>query len=387
MGVFTGIYAPQFSEQMKWIADAFISLIKALVFPVVFFTIVLGIAGAGSAKKLGRVSLKAFLYFELVSTLALVVGLGVGNWLQPGKGLNVNPADLDNMWAEKYSHPEVHESVIYRVLHSSPMMQILILAILVGFLLFHFDQKRRTQPWLEKGTFFLFGWIRRAMFLAPLGAGCAMAYTVGRFGLASLRPLLSLMLCFYATCALFIFCVLGLISKKVGFSLFQFLRYMGDELVTVLGTSSSESGLGSLMEKLEKLGCSRSVVGIVVPAGYSFNLDGTNIYLTLSLLFITQAMNVHLSWVQQIMIMGVAMITSKGSAGVTGAGFVTLAATLAVVPEVPIAGLALILGVDRFMSEARALTNYIGNGVAALAISKWENELDEKTLQAELKLN
>ena len=396
-GVAIGHFDPGLGVNLKPLEDGFIALIRMLIAPVIFCTVVLGISGAGDMKRVGRVGLKAFLYFEIVSTFALIIGLLAGNFLAPGRGFNADPKARDPRLVADLSTKAHAQSFSHFVLGMIPhsffdaftgldnLLQILLIALLFGYGMNRLGARgRRIHEFLEEVSQVFFVMVNLIMKLAPLGAGGALAFTVGKYGLGSLRPLLSLVGCFYLTCALFILFVLGPIAHFTGFNIFKFLRYIRSELFTVMATSSSESGLVSLMEKLEKLGCSRAVVGLVVPSGYSFNLDGTNIYLTLALLFVAQALNIDLSLAQQLGILGIAILTSKGASGVAGAGFITLAATLTMVPDVPVAGLALILGVDRFMSEVRALTNIIGNGVATIVISKWENELDGEVLVREL---
>jgi aerobic C4-dicarboxylate transport protein len=336
-------------------------------------------------------------YFEAVSTLALLVGLVVVNLVRPGAGFNADPATLDAAAVARYAEQAHGQSVTDFILHLIPqtfvdafvggdLLQVLLVALLTGFALLRLGA--RAQPLLEVLEVLsrvFFGMIALVMRLAPLGAGGAMAFTVGRYGAASLKPLLALMGTVYLTCALFVLIVLGTIARFTGFGILRFVRYIREELLLVLGTSSSESALAPLMHKLERLGCSRQVVGLVVPSGYSFNLDGTNIYLTMAAVFVAQALGIPLTLTQQLTLLFVAMLTSKGASGVTGAGFITLAATLSVVPSVPVAGLALILGVDRFLSEARALTNIVGNGVAAIVVARWEGELDSARLEAQLR--
>jgi aerobic C4-dicarboxylate transport protein len=384
LGAAIGHLDPETGIRLKPLGDGFISLIRFLVPPIVFCTVVLGIAGGGTAGKVGRVGLKAILYFEVVSTLALGIGLAVGNLLKPGAGFGADPARLDGKGVEEYIHRAGESSILDAFAHSL-VLQTLVAALAVGLVL-NLTPARgaEVRSFLKRAEKLLFRAVAYVMLLAPFGAGGAMAFTIGRYGLRSLRPMASLMGCFYLTCLLFIFLVLGGIARLAGFRIGRFVLYLKEEILTVLGTSSSESVLAPLMDKLERLGCSRPVVGLVVPSGYSFNLDGTNIYLTLAALFIAQALGVDLPLGQQLTLFGVAMIVSKGATGVTGSGFVTLAATLAVVPSVPPAGLALILGIDRFMSEARAITNMIGNGVATVVISRWEGELDHARLKREL---
>jgi len=396
-GGLVGHFAPATGIALKPLGDGFIALIKMLIAPVIFLTVVLGIAGVSDVKKVGRVGVKAILYFEVVSTIALLIGLAVVNGLQPGAGFNADPATLDASAVAKYAQQAHEQTTVQFLLHIIPktftdafsgngdLLQVLLLALLFGFALTALgDRARPVTVLFEALSQAFFRMIGMVMKLAPLGAGGAMAFTIGKYGVDSLGPLMKLMGSFYLTCALFILLVLGLIARLTGFSILRFIRYIREELLLVLGTSSSESALVPLMQKLEKLGCSKSVVGLVVPSGYSFNLDGTNIYLTMAAIFVAQALNVDLTLTQQLTLLAVAMLTSKGASGVTGAGFITLAATLTVVPAVPVAGLALILGIDRFMSEARALTNFIGNGVATIVVANWEGELDRPRLQAEL---
>lgn len=382
-GALLGIVSPSLGTSVQPLADGFVRIIKFLVGPVIFCSVTLGIAGADSKKEAGRIALKAFVYFEVVSTLALGIGLAVANLLKPGSGFPLDPSRLDSVLVSAYTSPRGH---LLNPLAGVNLIQVLVISIFAGVaLLFapvHF--RARAVSRLKKWNHALFGWMGKLMLLAPIGAGAAMAYTTGKFGADSLRPLLFLMFCFYLTCALFIFGVLGSIARVCGISILSYLRYLKAEILLVLGTSSSESALAPLMEKLERLGCPRTVVGLVVPTGYSFNLDGTNIYLTLAAVFIAQAFGIDLSLGQQLGILLVAMVSSKGASGVTGAGFITLAATLAIVPEIPVVGLTLILGVDRFMSEARALTNMLGNGIATLVIARWEGRLDSKKMLEEL---
>ncbi len=392
-----GYFWPAAGIALKPLGDGFIALIKMLIAPVIFFTVVLGIASGAHARQVGRVALKAVIYFEVVSTFALVIGLFVINGLKPGNGFNADPATLDAGAVAKYAAQAKEQSAVDFLLHIIPktftdaftnggdLLQVLLLAIMTGLALMLMGEAARPLltvfETLSKAFFKMIGMV---MMLAPIGAGGAMAFTVGKYGVHSLAPLLKLMGSFYLTCLLFVLIVLGLVARMAGFSILLFLRYIRDELLVVLGTSSSEVALPQLMLKLERLGCSKQVVGLVIPFGYSFNLDGTNIYLTMAALFVAQALNIDLTLSQQLGILLVAMLTSKGASGVTGAGFITLAATLMVVPSVPVAGLALILGIDRFMSEGRALTNIIGNGVATIVIARWENALDRERLAAEL---
>ena len=395
-GVF-GYLSPDRAVALKPLGDGFIALVKMLISPIIFCTVVLGIAGAGDIKKVGRVGGKALLYFEVVSTFALFIGLLVMNVLKPGSGFHVDPATLDAKAVADYAKKATETSTVTFILNIIPrtftdaftangdLLQVLFVAVLFGYAMIHMGPKGASvHKFIEECSHIFFAMMNALMKLAPLGAGGAMAFTIGKYGVGALKPLIALMASFYLTCLLFVLCVLGSIAYYNGFNILKFIAYIKDELLTVLGTSSSESALVPLMQKLERLGCSRSVVGLVVPSGYSFNLDGTNIYLTMAALFVAQALDINLSFSQQATLFGVAMLTSKGASGVTGAGFITLAATLVVVPSVPVAGLALILGIDRFMSEARALTNFIGNGVATIVVSRWENELDREVMKKEL---
>jgi len=389
VGGLIGHFFPDVGVSLKPLGDGFISLVKMLIGPVIFLTVVLGIAGVSDVKKVGRVGAKAILYFEVVSSIALVIGLVVVNVLKPGAGFDADPATLDASAVAQYAAKAEQQSTVQFLLDIIPatfsdaftanghLLQVLLIAVLFGFALIHVGEKGRpVVAFCEAAAQVFFRMIGMVMKLAPIGAGGAMAFTIGKYGVDSLGPLAKLMGGFYFTCLLFILVVLGTIAKLTGFSILRFIRYIKEELLLVLGTSSSESALVPLMQKLERMGCSRSVVGLVVPSGYSFNLDGTNIYLTMAAIFVAQALNVELTLMQELTLLGVAMLTSKGAAGVTGSGFITLAATMSVVPTVPVAGLALILGIDRFMSEARALTNFIGNGVACVVVARWENELD-----------
>ena len=397
-GGLLGYLSPASGVALKPLGDGFIALVKMLISPVIFCTVVLGIAGAGSMKKVGRVGGKALLYFETVSNVSLVIGLVVVNVIRPGDGFNVDPATLDTTAVAGYAKAASEQSTVDFLLRIIPrtftdaftgsgdLLQVLLVAVLFGYAMLHMGTAGEVVHRFIEGCSGVFiAMMNGIMRLAPLGAGGAMAFTIGRYGLAALGPLLTLMASFYLTCLLFVFVVLGAIAAWAGFSIVRFLVYIRDELLTVLGTSSSESALVPLMRKLERLGCSKSVVGLVVPSGYSFNLDGTNIYMTMAAIFVAQALNIELTLMQQLTLLGVAVLTSNGASGVTGAGFITLAATLAVVPTVPVAGLALVLGIDRFMSEARAITNFIGNGVATLVIARWEGELDRDRLREELR--
>ena len=388
LGVLLGVFYPELGTAMKPLGDGFIKLIKMIIAPVIFCTVVAGIAGMQDMKKIGRVGGKALIYFEVVSTFALAIGLVVANLAKPGAGFNVDPAHLDSSSIAQYTTNAHAQTTTEFIMHIIPntfvdafatgnILQVLLIAILFGFALSMMGERGRpVTKFIDDIAHVIFGIVNIVMKVAPIGAFGAMAFTIGKYGLESLVPLAKLMGSFYLTCALFVFVVLGAIAKFTGFSIFKFIKYIKEELLIVLGTSSSESALPNLMRKLEKLGCSKPVVGLVVPTGYSFNLDGTNIYMTMAALFVAQATNTDLTLTQELTILLVAMLTSKGASGITGAGFITLAATLAVVPTIPVAGMALILGIDRFMSEARALTNFIGNGVATVVVSKWEKELD-----------
>lgn len=391
-GVLLGNFYPETGVAMKPLGDGFIKLIKMIITPVIFCTVVTGIAGMDDMKKVGRVGAKAILYFEVITTLALAIGLVIVNVIQPGVGFNADVTKLDTKALDAFtSQAKAHTMAdfLMNIIPSSvvdafakgDILQVLLFALLFGFALSALGEKAKgVHTLIEQISQAFFGIVSVIMKLAPIGAFGAMAFTIGKFGVGSLSKLGMLMGSFYLTCLLFIFVVLGTIGKLCGFNIFKFLYYIREELLIVLGTSSSESALPRLMTKLENLGCKKSVVGLVVPTGYSFNLDGTSIYLTMAALFVAQATNTPLTWTQTFTILAVLLLTSKGAAGVTGSGFVTLAATFAAIPTIPVAGLALILGIDRFMSEARALTNFIGNGVATVVVSKWENELDAQQM-------
>jgi aerobic C4-dicarboxylate transport protein len=397
IGVLVGWLEPQFAtnEWIKALGDGFIKLIKMVIAPIIFCTVVSGIAHIQDAKKVGRVGIKALLYFEIVSTFALILGLVMGNLFQVGHGLVTKTEGSAGAVANFVKQAEATKSVDF-VLNIIPdsvvgafakgdILQVLLFAILFGFALMALGERgHKLRDIIDDTSHAVFGVIAIVMKAAPIGAFGAMAYTIGKFGPAALTNLLSLIVLFYATAALFIVVVLGIIARIVGFNIFKFIAYIKDELLIVLGTSSSESALPQLMEKLQRLGCSKSVVGLVVPTGYSFNLDGTNIYMTLATLFIAQALGVDLSFGQQITILIVAMLTSKGASGVTGAGFITLAATLSVVDPRLVPGMAIVFSIDKFMSEVRALTNITGNGIAAVFVSWWEGELDHDTMHANL---
>jgi len=396
VGVLLGHLYPQVGAQMKPLGDAFIKLIKMLIAPIIFCTVVVGIAGMENMKQVGKTGGLALLYFEIVSTAALVIGLVVVNLAQPGAGMNIDPASLDTRGIAAYTEPGKLGTTVDFVLGVIPntfvdafargeILQVLLISVLFGFAL-HRAGGRGTLVFdvIEKGSHVLFAMIGMIMRLAPIGAFGAMAFTIGRYGLASLVQLGLLMACFYLTCLLFVFVVLGTIARLTGFSIWKFIRYIREELLIVLGTSSSESVLPRMMARLERLGASKSTVGLVIPTGYSFNLDGTSIYLTMAAIFIAQATNTPLTLTQELTLLAVLLLTSKGASGVTGSGFIVLAASLSAVGHVPVEGLALILGIDRFMSEARALTNLIGNGVATLVVARLTGELDTQRMVEEL---
>lgn len=392
IGVLLGHYYPKVGIMMKPLGDGFIQLIKMIIAPVIFITVSTGIASMSDMKKIGRVAGKSFVYFLTFSTLALIIGLIVSNLIKPGHGLHIDPATLDYSAVSEYVKDAKHSSLLNFVLDIIPstlvspltgtnILQVLFTAVLFGIgLSLTLDKSKPVLDFLQALAHPIFKVVSMLMKLAPLGALGAMAFTIGMYGIASMSNLIVLVLTFYFTSALFVCLVLGAVAKYNGFSIFKLLKYLKDELLLVLATSSSESALPSLMQKMEDAGCSKSVVGLVVPTGYSFNLDGTNIYMTLAALFIAQACDIDLDFGQQAVLLLVAMLSSKGAAGVSGAGFITLAATLAVVPEVPIAGMTLILGVDKFMSECRALTNFVGNAVATIVVAKWEDQLDKPQL-------
>ncbi|KQV85851.1 dicarboxylate/amino acid:cation symporter [Pelomonas sp. Root1237] len=396
IGVLIGHFWPQTGEALKPLGDGFIKLIKMIIAPIIFCTVVVGIAGMEDMKRVGKTGGYALLYFEAVSTIALIVGLIIVNVLQPGDGMHVDPKTLDTKGIAAYTGPGKLQGTVDFLLAIIPttvvdafakgeMLQVLLFALLFGFALHRFGG-RGTLVFdvIEKTSHVLFAIVGMIMKLAPIGAFGAMAFTIGKYGLGSLVSLAKLMGAFYATCLIFIFIVLGTIAKLHGFSVWKFIKYIKEELFIVLGTSSSESVLPRMMAKLENLGVRKSTVGLVIPTGYSFNLDGTSIYLTMAAVFIAQATDTPMTLMQQLTLLGVLLLTSKGAAGVTGSGFIVLAATLSAVGHVPVEGLALILGIDRFMSEARALTNLVGNGVATVVVGKWTGDLDMPRLQAVL---
>ena len=394
LGILTGWAAPRVGERLEPLGTGFVNLVKMIITPVIFLTVVTGIAGMADLKAFGRVGLKAMGYFLAVSTLALAIGLVVANVVHPGQGMNVDPASLDPAKVESFvtrAHDQSVTGFLVAIIPTTfisaftegQILQVLFVSILFGIALALVgDKGAKLQDALKTLTAVVFRIVHILMYAAPVGAFGAMAFTIGKYGIGSLVNLGALVGTFYATSLLFVIVVLGLIARAAGFSLWGLVRYIKDELFLVLGTSSSESAMPSLMEKLERAGCPKPVVGLVVPTGYSFNLDGTCIYMSLAALFIAQACNIPLSLGDQLALMAVAIISSKGAAGVTGSGFVTLAATLSVVPGIPVAGLALILGVDRFMSECRALTNFVGNAVATIVVARWERGVDPATLRA-----
>ncbi len=393
IGIILGIAAPESGAAMKPLGDGFIKLIKMIIAPVIFCTVVMGIAGMEDMKSVGKTGGYALLYFEIVSTFALVIGLVVINLVQPGVGMNIDPATLDASSVATYATSAENQSTVEFLLNIIPttvidafargeILQILLFSLLFGFALHAMGETGKPVfNFIDTLSHVLFRIIGYIMKVAPIGAFGAMAFTIGRYGVESLISLGALMLCFYVTCLLFVFVVLGLIARLHGFSIWKFVVYIREELAIVLGTSSSESVLPRMIHKMEVVGCRKSVVGLVIPTGYSFNLDGTSIYLTMAAIFLAQATNIPLSLMDQLGLLAVLVITSKGAAGVTGSGFIVLAATLSATGTVPVAALALILGIDRFMSEARALTNLVGNGVATIVVAKWCGQLDEKKMR------
>ena len=392
VGVLLGNFYPAVGTDMKPLGDAFIKLIKMMIAPIIFCTVVVGIAGMEDMKKVGKTGGLALLYFEVVSTIALIVGLVIVNLVQPGDGMHVDASTIDTKSIAAYTGPGKMETALDFFMHIIPttvvdafakgeILQVLLFAVLFGFALHKFGGRGTLVfDFIEKTSHVLFDIVGIIMKVAPIGAFGAMAFTIGKYGIGSLFSLGKLMGTFYLTCLIFVFVVLGIISKLHGFSVWKFVKYIKEELLIVLGTSSSESVLPRMMEKMEKAGARKSVVGLVIPTGYSFNLDGTSIYLTMAAIFIAQATDTPLDWSHQLTLLAVLLLTSKGAAGVTGSGFIVLAATLSAVGHVPVEGLALILGIDRFMSEARALTNLVGNGVATLVVAKWTGDLDMKQL-------
>lgn len=393
IGVFLGYCKPDLGAQMKPLGDGFIKLIKMMIAPIIFCTVVLGISGMENMKSVGKTGALAIFYFEVLSTISLIIGLIIVDFVHPGTGMNVNPATLDAKAVAAYTGPgkmhtatefllDVIPDTIIGAFSKGDILSVLFVAILFGFALHLIGPKgKMVHEFIEQVSHLLFRVVNMIMRVAPIGAFGAMAFTVGKYGVGTLRQLGWVMVCFYSTCLIFIFVVLGLVAWLHGFSIWKYLKFIKEELFIVLGTSSSEAALPRMMSKMEQIGVDRTVVGLVIPAGYSFNLDGTSIYLTMAAMFIAQATNTHLSLGQQIYLLAILMLTSKGAAGVTGSGFIVLAATLSAVGSVPVAGVALILGIDRFMSEARALTNLIGNGVATIVVGHWCKQLDEKKMR------
>jgi aerobic C4-dicarboxylate transport protein len=397
IGILVGHFYPDIGANMKPLGDGFIRLIKMIIAPVIFCTVVMAIAGIKDLRSVGRMGGYALLYFEVVSTIALVIGLVVVNVVKPGQGMNVDVSTLDPNAIASYQTAAQSKGLADHFLDIIPtsavdafargdILQVLLFSLLFGFALHALGERGRPMfEWIDQAAQVLFGIVRIVMHLAPIGAFGAMAFTIGKYGVSSLSSLVNLMACFYTTCLLFIFVVLGSIARLHGFGIWSFVKYIREELFIVLGTSSSESVLPRMIERMQQLGCARPVVGLVIPTGYSFNLDGTSIYLTMAAVFLAQATNTPMSLGDELLLLAVLLLTSKGAAGVTGSGFIVLAATLPVAGNVPVAAVALILGIDRFMSEARALTNLVGNGVATVVVSRWLGQLDEARLREELK--
>jgi len=397
LGIVIGGFFPELGKSLKPLGDGFIKLVKMMIAPIIFCTVVHGVASMSDMRKLGRVGVKTLVYFEVVSTLALVIGLIVVNVFKPGAGFDIDPKTIDPQIGQTYSQKahsmdlvsfflNIIPNTLFDAFVSGDLLQVLLVSGLTAFAIMFMGERREpVLNAIDSASHIFFGIMRIVVRLAPLGALGAMAFTVGSYGLGALNRLVALMAGFYVTAALFIFVVLGLIASASGFSIVRFLAYIKEELLLVLGTSSSETALPGMIQKMRRLGCAGSTVGLVIPTGYSFNLDGTNIYMAMAAVFLAQATNTPLDLRDQLTLLLVAMVSSKGSSGVTGAGFVTLAATLAVVPKVPIASLALLVGIDRFMSECRAITNLIGNGVATVVISRWEREVSAEILNANLR--
>ncbi len=392
VGIILGYVAPETGAAMRPLGDGFIKLVRMMITPIIFCVVVTGIAKIGDLRAVGRIGVKALIYFEVVSTLALIIGLAVVNIVQPGVGINADPASLDTAAVAAYASTAEKLSTVQFILNIIPttvvgafaggdILQVLFFSVLFGIALLHLgNEGRHLIAVIDQFSHALFRMINMLMRVAPIGAFGAMAFTIGAYGIGTLVQLGALMAGVYLTCFFFVFVVLGSVARMTGFGIWKFLKYIKEEILITIGTSSSEAVLPRMMGKLENLGCSKPVVGLVVPTGYSFNLDGTSIYMTMAAIFIAQATNSPLSFGEQIGLLGLAILTSKGSAAITGGGFVTLAATLAAFPAVPVAGLALIVGIDRFMSEARAITNLIGNGVATVVVAKWEGALDAKRM-------
>ncbi|HEY0792266.1 MAG TPA: dicarboxylate/amino acid:cation symporter [Chthoniobacterales bacterium] len=397
LGIIVGVVSPAFGKELKPLGDGFVKLVRMIIAPIIFCTLVHGIASMGDMRRLGRIGLRALVYFEVVSTFALFIGLIVVNLLQPGAGFNVDPKTIDPKLGETYAQQahslnatdfflNIIPNTFFDAFAKGDLLQVILLALLTGFAIsFLGERGRGSLNVIEQASKIIFGIMRIIVRAAPIGAFGAMAFTVGSYGLGALNRLLALIGGFYLAAGLFVVVVLGTIARVNGFSIFRFLNYIKEEILLVIGTSSSETALPGMIQKMERLGCSKSTVGLVIPTGYSFNLDGTNIYMTMAAMFLAQATNTHLTLGQQLSLVVVAMLSSKGASGVTGAGFITLAATLSVIPSVPIASLALIVGIDRFMSECRALTNLIGNGVATVVVSRWEKEVTGAEVEARLR--
>ena len=395
LGILLGHFYPSWGAAMKPLGDGFIKLIKMIIAPIIFGTIVVGIAKMGDMKKVGRVGVKALIYFEVITTFALLIGIVVAETLQPGSGMHVDPKSLDAAAVSAYASKAQSQSTVGFLMNIIPgtvvgafatgdILQVLFFSLLFGFAIAKMgDAGKQCLSFIDEFTHIIFGVMNIIMRVAPLGAFGAMGFTIGRYGLASLKSLAFLMGCFYLTCVVFIFVVLGIVCKfYCKISVWKFIKFIKEEFLIVLGTSSTESVLPRMLKKMEQLGCAKSVVGLVVPTGYSFNLDGTSIYLTLAALFLAQACDIPLTWMDKATILGVLLLTSKGAAAVTGGGFICLAATFSAMDAIPVASLTLILGIDRFMSEARALTNLIGYGVGTVVVAKWENALDEERMHA-----
>ena len=393
IGILVGYLYPAVGESMKPLGDAFIKLIKMIIGPIIFCTIVCGIAGMGDMKKVGRVGGKALLYFEAVTTCSLFFGVFLVNWLQPGSGMNVDVSSLDSSAVAMYANGAQSHSAgdffmniipntVVEGFAKGEILQILLFSVMFGWSLSKFGEKgQRLLGVISDMSHVFFGLVDIIMKLAPIGTFGAMAFTIGKYGIESLGPLMKLLGTFYFACFLFIVLIIWPIAKWAGISFIKYLKYFKEELLVVFGTASSESVLPRMMEKLEKVGCSKSIVGLVIPTGYSFNLDGTSIYLTVAAIFLAQATNTDLTAMQQVTIIAVLLLTSKGASGVTGSGFIVLAATLSTIPTIPVGALALIFGVDRFMTQGRALTNLIGNGIATFVVAEWENELDKDKMK------
>lgn len=397
IAIIFGYFSPEYAVQMKPFGDGFIKLIKMIIGPIIFCTIVLGVVGMEDLGQMGRLGIKMLIYFEVMTTLALIIGYVIAHLIKPGMGMNIDVSSLSTQGLEQYVQIAHNNNFIDFILNIIPttifsafvngeILPILFISLIFGFALSTLEKQCTTIIFaIEQFSHVMFKIVNMIMRLAPIGAFGAMSYTIGKYGIGALSQLGFLILCFYITCVLFVFIVLGIITKICGINIWSFLKYIKEEIFLVFGTSSSEAALPAIMKKLENLGCKKSVVGVVVPAGYSFNLDGTCIYFTMAIIFLSQALNLHLSFSEELGLIFILLLTSKGAAGVTGSGFITLAATLSVSNSIPLAALTLILGIDRFMSEARAITNLIGNSVATVAIAKWEKVLDIKKVKEVLK--